>query len=786
MSYFFNAPIQIPESSNLALIGSGSNKFYFNANSSMSSSYSLTLPSADGTANQVLSTDGSGNLAFVDQTGSSEIASNAVINSTSGDIVFTTDSGNVNVGTTSGNLTINAAGASDIMHIVGNNQIFISTNGNVAQSDTDTSNLTAIFRNDAVGFTKYLNIADTTQASGVGFTGTGSIVTFGGASIAKDAVVGGNVEIISNASNAVVLKVNDSMTSSLELTLPSTDGTSGQVLQTNGSGILSFTDVSSTTSLDAANITIATAGEDIVFATTQGSANIGTYSGSTSVYALGGSNVVILSASANEPTSTSDTGNISLTISNTAVTSHRATTLQSTLDVTGQTNLNATTTSTSTTTGALVVDGGVGIAENLFVGGTGNVTGATDLMSTLDVHGAATMQSTLDVTGQTNLNATTTSTSTTTGALVVDGGVGIAENLFIGGTANVTGATDLMSTLDVHGAATMQSTLDVTGQTNLNDTTQSTSTTTGALIVDGGVGIAKNAYVGGALVVTGDLTVNGTTTTVNSNVTTVDDPVIQIGTDSNDDLDRGIKALYNDGSSKSAFFGWQRNGANDEFTFIPDATFSSANVATGTIGDAKFYNMDLSGNVTVSGTSTLTGVVSTSANVDVGGNVNVTKSVDVTQNLVVDGTSTLTGATTLSSTLGVTGAITLSGQTNINNKLVVSVDEFASSVGSTTDVWNGSNASANKHLMTNATGLSNYSSSGSYTTGQMMNIFYTNTSGGTASANLDFGASSLYTGSGTAQYLVFNTTGQSASLIYIDASGANDGWRIINTGAEVY
>ena len=49
-------------------------------------------------------------------------------------------------------------------------------------------------------------------------------------------------------------------------------------------------------------------------------------------------------------------------------------------------------------------------------------------------------------------------------------------------------------------------TLDVTGATNLNATTQSTSNTTGALIVDGGVGIAKNVNIGEALDVDGQIT----------------------------------------------------------------------------------------------------------------------------------------------------------------------------------------------------------------------------------------------------------------------------------------
>jgi len=43
-----------------------------------------------------------------------------------------------------------------------------------------------------------------------------------------------------NGANYVALKAADSIASNLTLTLPSADGTSGQVLQTNGSGVLSF------------------------------------------------------------------------------------------------------------------------------------------------------------------------------------------------------------------------------------------------------------------------------------------------------------------------------------------------------------------------------------------------------------------------------------------------------------------------------------------------------------------------------------------------------------------
>ena len=55
---------------------------------------------------------------------------------------------------------------------------------------------------------------------------------------------------------------------------------------------------------------------------------------------------------------------------------------------------------------------------------------------------------------------------------------------------------------------TIGGTLDVTGAVNLNNTTASSSTTTGALIVDGGVGIAGKLYVGGTIDgdITGDIT----------------------------------------------------------------------------------------------------------------------------------------------------------------------------------------------------------------------------------------------------------------------------------------
>ena len=90
----------------------------------------------------------------------------------------------------------------------------------------------------------------------------------------------------------------------------------------------------------------------------------------------------------------------------------------------------------------------------------------------------------------------------------------------------------------------------------------------------------------GSVVVTGNLTVNGTTTTVNSTTTTVDDPIFTIGGDSapgsDDNKDRGIEFRYHTGSgAKVGFFGYDDSAS--KFTFIPDAT-NSSEVFSGSVG----------------------------------------------------------------------------------------------------------------------------------------------------------------------------------------------------------
>ena len=156
------------------------------------------------------------------------------------------------------------------------------------------------------------------------------------------------------------------------------------------------------------------------------------------------------------------------------------------------------------------------------------------------------------------------------------------------GALNAGSITSGFGTIDT-GSSTITTTGNITG---------GTLTSSGNVVIsDGGnigsasdtdaIAIASNGNVtvSQGLTVTGDLTVSGTTTTVNSTTVSVADPIFEIGDDSSDDnLDRGIKMKYNSSGAKIAFMGF--DDSDGKFTMIPDAT-DSTSVFSGTVGTLK-------------------------------------------------------------------------------------------------------------------------------------------------------------------------------------------------------
>lgn len=230
-------------------------------------------------------------------------------------------------------------------------------------------------------------------------------------------------------------------------------------------------------------------------------------------------------------------------------------------------NLLQTTASSSTSTGALTVAGGVGIAGAVYAGGVLTITDATNAGPTVQ-----------------------------TGALVVNnGGAFVMGNMRVGGTLYATLSGSVINNTSIGSTTPSTSaftTLTANDSVTFTKNATSTSTGTGTLVVTGGTGISENLYVGGlanvagSMTVGGNLIVNGTTTTVNSTTVTIDDPIFTLGGDtapaSDDNKDRGIEFKWHNGTTaKTGFFGF--DDSTGYFTFIPDAT-NSSEAFSGTAG----------------------------------------------------------------------------------------------------------------------------------------------------------------------------------------------------------
>ncbi len=168
---------------------------------------------------------------------------------------------------------------------------------------------------------------------------------------------------------------------------------------------------------------------------------------------------------------------------------------------------------------SLNVDGPTDLNSRLFVNnasptkltGTLRVDGITDLNAAFNVNNASPTVLTGLLTVKQNAlfnqqvlldNAALQSTSTTTGGLVVNGGFGLGGNLNVGGISKFGGPVAFAAAV------------------NITDETDASSPITGALIVSGGVGIAKKLYVGGGVSLGSTLGVTGITSMFNTTQST--------------------------------------------------------------------------------------------------------------------------------------------------------------------------------------------------------------------------------------------------------------------------
>ena len=367
--------------------------------------------------------------------------------------------------------------------------------------------------------------------------------------------------------------------------------------------------------------------------------------------------------------------------------------------------INTTTNSTSTTTGALTTPGGIGIGQDMTIGGLLNVYGNV-YSNGYQVPTLLTVFAGTGIAGGGILSATNNSiTITNAGVVTLTAGTGININTATGnvtvsnvGVTSLTAGSDIAiststGSITVSNISTLDSTAqrgNVTGQiiniTNatsnpgptwnttsnafnviggiaagsinilntsyqggaqivttgtinsfiggtiqntlhIANSTTSVSTQTGALIVDGGVGIGQSAFIGKNLNVSGNATIYGslsvlgtyTTVIVNSTQTYLVDPFLDIGTGPNntalplnDGYDRGLVLHYNTGSNtlydNHAFLGRQQStGLLVYLTDVqPGGTTEVLTnpIAVGTYGNAKFGGLQLVGGTAATGFNT--------------------------------------------------------------------------------------------------------------------------------------------------------------------------------------
>jgi hypothetical protein len=281
-----------------------------------------------------------------------------------------------------------------------------------------------------------------------------------------------------------------------------------------------------------------------------------------------------------------------------------------------------------------------------------------------------------------------------TGAVVITGGLGVAGNVyatkFIGNGSGLTGlATTLQAVTNGSGNSSSNKIL----LTNFED---ATSGQTGALqVTTGGLSVAKNIYVGKDVTVSGNLVVNGTTTTVDSTSLTVKDTIISLG-QGNDSGSKDVGLLFGKPNSNVAIF---YDTSESKLMFgLTNSDASSNQIILDETGNLP---IDISGSVTatsfsgsIDGSNIDSGIIGVSrlpdASTSAQGVVELSDATDsasttkaATANAVKSAydrsswsTGSFTGTTASSSTA--TGALTVSGGLGVAGN--VYADSFTGSI----------------------------------------------------------------------------------------------------------
>jgi hypothetical protein len=233
---------------------------------------------------------------------------------------------------------------------------------------------------------------------------------------------------------------------------------------------------------------------------------------------------------------------------------------------------------------------------------------------------------------------------------------------------------------------------------SLGGATDASSTTTGTLIVTGGVGVAKKLYVGTDLSVAGNATFTGNVTILGSNseISTtqinVSDSLIQLANNNTSNtVDIGLFGQYNPGSA-NLHSGLFRDASDGIWKFFKDYNiepgttidpaangFSYANVSIGALSAANNISIGTGQAYQINGANVLSSTV-------LGSTVLASSLTSVgTLTTLAAGNTTITGAIT--ATGGIDKLTTATGAVSVAASAAPASGAVLTATGSTTATW---------------------------------------------------------------------------------------------------
>ena len=201
--------------------------------------------------------------------------------------------------------------------------------------------------------------------------------------------------------------------------------------------------------------------------------------------------------------------------------------------------------------------------------------------------------------------------STGTGDLVLaTGGNGTSNKIILGAGGFSTGNTQMEIEPDV--------------RVFIDINTNSSSTTTGALVVNGGMGLAGNLNVGGNVTITGAISLQGSGNTVSTSSLAVTNPIIFLGANNAADiLDLGTVGEFKEGAT-TKYSGLVRDATDKSYKLFSDLTALPANTVNfGTAGLTFAPLVVGSANVanTTASSSSTTGALTVAGGLGVAGSI---------------------------------------------------------------------------------------------------------------------------------------------------------------------